>query len=494
MIHSDLVKCLRVFSKAEQASFVLFLQSPYFTEPKDVSKELALARYTFEVFNEQAEEAEKLLAREQVYAMLYPARTFNLQTLKNVTTSTLNFAERFIDYENLKSNIRPVGTHARLVRYFTNKAEIEVAESYLKRLERARANRNSSDLLDFFQDWEAEYAKSVVMGLQTDVRDDMNNIQTLKALDSFYWVRRLDLLLSVFSLNGWAPILETEQVDAILKETDEAMRQKPWLASPLFRLHLSAMRLLIYSGSSLDEEVFDAFLEDLSAHRDALCEHHLDRLENIAYNLCARKYSNPKYRVILFDLFQRRMTPARLQFAGPQMSNSFISLVKTGILGGYYALVLNFIEAYRHRIIGPQKSEYYYQLGLAYFHFMQNDIPTARRLVLDLPNFLDNTCKYISKMLEVKIYYEDPPGEKTLFTARLNNLRMAVVRETNMVAERKVGYDNFVRFLTRLDRLRQKANPNKVRLQELLLDIEQENHVNERIWLNQKINELLQKA
>ena len=157
-------------------------------------------------------------------------------------------------------------------------------------------------------------------------------------------------------------------------------------------------------------------------------------------------------------------------------------------------MVLNFIEAYRHRIIGPQKSEYYYQLGLAYFHFMQNDIPTARRLVLDLPNFLDNTCKYISKMLEVKIYYEDPPGEKTLFTARLNNLRMAVVRETNMVAKRKVGYDNFVRFLTRLDRLRQKANPNKVRLQELLLDIEQENHVNERIWLNQKINELLQKA
>ena len=104
MINSDLVKCLRVFSKAEQTAFELFLQSPYFTERKDVSRELLLTGYIFQVFNTQAAESDRLLTREQVYAVLYPTRTFNLQTLKNVTTSALNFAERFIEFERLKSS------------------------------------------------------------------------------------------------------------------------------------------------------------------------------------------------------------------------------------------------------------------------------------------------------------------------------------------------------------------------------------------------------
>jgi len=493
MINSDLVKCLRVFSKAEQAAFEFFLQSPYFTAEKDVSKELTLVMYIFEVFDEQEKEATKLLAREHVYAVLYPSRSFNLQTLKNVTSSALNFVERFIEYENLKNIIRPVGTHARLVHFFSDKAAIDVAESYLKRLERLRANRNSSDLIDFLQDWEAEYAKSHLMGLQTDVRDDMNNIQALKALDTFYWAWRLDLLLSVFSLMGWVPILEPEQVKAILQEAEEALQQKPWLATPLFRLHLSALHLLS-SWNNPAEIVFDTFLKDLTEHETTLSAYHLGQLEEIAYNFCAHNYNIPKYREILFDLVQRRLSPARLRNERPVFSNMFISSVKTGVLAELYDSVLQFIEVNRHRIIGPQESEHYYKLALAYLHFTQNNISEARKLVLNLPNFLDNTCKYFSKMLEVKIFYEDDPSDQTLFATRLNNLRMTVVRENSMTVERRAGYDNFVKFLTRLDRLRQKPRPSKTRLLELLTDIEQDKNVNERIWLNKKINELLKKA
>jgi len=493
MVNSDLIKCLRVFSKAEQAAFELFLQSPYFTEHKDVSRELTLVRHVFGVFNTQSEAGiDKFLGREQVYAVLYPTRQFNHQTLKNVTSSTLNFAERFIDYESLKSTIRPVGTHARLVYYFSNKVEIDVAESYLRPIERIRAGRNSSDLLDFFQDWEAEHAKSGLMGLRTDIRDDMNNIQALKSLEVYYWVRRLDLMLSVFNQMNWVSILNETEVNTILRETEEAL-QKPWLSIPLLQIHLSAMQLL-RSWDKVPDGLFDAYLQTLTEQESTLSSYHLERLETIAINFCILNFKIPKYRETLLELFRRRLLPERLKMQEFVSSSSFMSTMKIGILAEQYAFVLEYIEVNRRRIIGPQASESYYQLALAHFHFTQNEIPKARHLVLDLPNFADNICKYFSKLLEVKIFYEGGIEDQSLFSSRLNNLRMAMVRENSMSDERKAGYDNFVKFMSRLDRLRQKDHPNKNRLQELLAEIEQEPDLNERLWINKKINELLDKA
>ena len=492
MINSDLVKCLRVFTKAEQDSFVLFLQSPYFTKPKDVSKELALAMYIFEIFNEQAEDADKLLAREQVYAVLYPDRPFNLQTLKNVTTLALNFAERFIEFEALKNTVRPVSNLTRQVYFFSEKFEPEIAASYLKRLERLRSERNSSEMLDFFQDWEAEHAKCGLAGLQTEIKDDMNILQALKSLEVYYWVRRLDLMLSVFNQLAWAPILDESQVKAILQETEEALK-KTWLSIPLLQIHFAALQLLS-SWDIVSDDLFDKYLQALKEQENTLSSYHLERLEGIAYNCCARNFKIPKYRDILLELFKRRLLPERLKKQEFVSSSWFIGMVKTGIVAKQYAFALEYIEVNRHHIIGPQASESYYQLALAYFHFSQNENSKARQLVLDLPNFSDHLCKYFSKMLEVKIFYEGGSVDQTLFDSRLNNLRMTVVRENNMSVVRKAGHNNFVRFLLRLDRLRQKPRPSKVRLQELLLDIEQEKDVNERFWLNQKINELLQKA
>lgn len=492
MINSDFVKCLRVFTKAEQAAFELFLQSPYFTERKDVSRELLLTGYIFQVFNTQSAEADRLLTREQVYAMLYPTRTFNLQTLKNVTTSALNFAERFIEFERLKSSIRPTSTLTRLVYYFSEKFETEVAASYLKRLERARSERNSSEMLDFYQDWEAEHAKSGLMGLQTEIRDDMNNLQALKSLEVYYWVRRLDLMLSLFNQNNWVPIFDDAQVQAILRETEEAL-QKPWLAIPLLQIHLSAMQLLS-SWDKVSDDLFDAYLHTLTEQENTLSSHHLERLEMIASNFCALNFKIPKYQDTLLELFRRKLSPERMKKHEFIPLSLFIFTIKAGTLFKQFDFVQEYIEVNRHRIIGPQASESYCQLAMAHFHFTQNEIPKARLLVLDLPNFSDNICKYFSKLLEVKIFYEGEPEDQTLFSTKLNNLRMAVVRENNMSDGRKAGYDNFVRFLTRLDRLRQKDRPSKVRLQELLAEIEQEKDLNERFWLNEKINELLQKA
>ncbi|MEQ1745480.1 MAG: hypothetical protein ABMA02_08645, partial [Saprospiraceae bacterium] len=457
------------------------------SDGRDISKESVLIGYVVDVLSDAKKKGEQnRLAKEVVHASLFAGRPFNLNTFRNLLVSSLALVHEYIHTERLRSGVRPVGTQISIVQFFTEKGEIELANKYLQRLERTRSAKNSKDLTDFFLDLETEDYKSNLMAAQTEFKSDLNLLESLNSLEIYFWARRLDLYLSLFNVMGSAPIKSAEEIKAIIESSESALK-KPWLDIPLFRLHLLAMRMLQSPGKTA-EKFFSQFMAMLNKHKESFSEYHLARLEKTAFNFCSKNFNTPKYRDILFELHKTQLIREGAEV--PVVAITFLSNFKLGILGGQADLVRSYIERNRHQILGPQDSEHYYQFALACYYFSVGEIGLSREIVVTLPNFHDNGYKYFSKLLEIKIFYEGGSADSKLFHARLHGLRMTLDREKALSQEKWNGYDNFVKYALKLDRLRLAENLSEARTTKLLEDVETETELNERFWLKAKILEL----
>lgn len=488
MLHSDLVEDLRAFSGKERQRLFLFLKSPYFIGKKEVEAEINLIQCIFQAFADTEIPVQLALERERIFQMLFPGSPYNARALSKIANSALELVRAFIEAEMLqRRSARPVGPFARLVDFFTERGAIEAATRYLKRMERAQETNNSKDVYELSDDWEAENSKSILMTVYSDIKDDVNLLATLQALETFYWIQRLDFLVPLFNLRNFKTILSDAEVDAILKEI-ELEAHAPWYSSPLGQLYRVTLKFLCDAGAD-GEAAFDTFMEIFPKYKAQIPEYHLKRFEMLAYNFCVRKFQIPKYREVLFDLYRSRYQSSSQAEEASISSPEFLSIFKTALLQQQFEFARSFADMLRHKIAGIQPSEDYYQLSMAMYSFARKEFDESRAIVTTL-NFHDIAYRYFAKLLEIKILYEAGEPDYALLENRLHAFRIMVGRETSLTGEKVRGYDNFYKFTTRLDRLRKSTKKIKTRLQELHDEIETAGTLNEREWLKQKIEEL----
>ncbi|MBK9337814.1 MAG: hypothetical protein IPM98_15185 [Lewinellaceae bacterium] len=488
MLHSDLVEDLRIFSGNERHRLFLFLKSPYFIGKKEVEAEINLIQCIFQALSDTEVPVQIGLERERVFQVLFPGSPYNTRSLTKIANSALELVRAFIEAEMLhRRSLRPVGPYARLVDFFTERGAIEAATRYLKRMERVQETNNSKDVFELSDDWEAGNSKSKLMTVYSDIKDDVNLLATLQALETFYWIQRLDLLVPLFNLRNFKTILSDAEVDAILKEIDlEATA--PWYSSPLGQLYRVTLKFLCDAGAD-GEVAFDTFMEIFSKYKAQIPEYHLKRFEQLAYNFCVRKFQIPKYREVLFDLYRSRYQSSSQAEEASIPASEFLSIFKTAIIQQQFEFARSFADMLRHKIAGIQPSEDYYQLSMALYLFAKREFDEARVIVTTL-NFHDIAYRYLAKLLEIELLYEGGEPDYGLLENRLHAFRIMIGRETSLTGERVRCYDNFYKFTTRLDRLRKSTKKIKTRLQELHDEIEAVVDIYERKWLKKKIEEL----
>lgn len=486
MERSELVRTLKIFTEREQEQLVLFLKSPYCTGSLDTTQELALVRHILETFTNN-ENSLKDLAAERIYAALYPNRPFRRQTINNLASATLKSVRRFMEAEMLSRIKRPLNEQASIIQYLSEKGALELCEKYVGRLDRIEQAEKERDDTDFYLRWRAEDAKSQFLGMHSQLTDDYNLRECLSALEQFYLTARLNSLTTLFNLNRLTPILSPEERQAYIDELRHWERS-PFFSQPLMQLYRKVLYFFHLDGPSADQE-FDEFMRLLTQQEKSLSLFHLKRLEAFAYNYCVRRFSEEKYRNIMFQLFQRWIQPDRLSQYEMIQSHELLSMVQTGLAGKQFDWVNTFLESCKNRIHGAQPSEDYYQFNRALLLFQQGEFDQAREIVVRL-NFQDMLYKYLAKTLEIKLFFETGEEDFDLVESKLNNLNVALSRETKMTKEKRKRYIQFVNFMMRLNRWRGQLDPDPKWLQKIREDVNNAQNTAEWRWLMQKIEQL----
>lgn len=483
-----MVAMLRVFSEQEQQRLELFLQSPYFSKGVKAQQSLLLVQLICRYLSEGS--AAGAWSPEKIYAQIFTDKdTYRAPTLNNLISHTLKLVRKFIEIEMLTQNLGPVRTHTLHTQFFLDKGEFDLCDKYLNRLEEQRTLEETWDDAGYYANWQAEWVKSMCQGMQNRVTDDYNLKVSLSALEKFYLLQRLDILATLFNQNRLTPVIDPTERQ-ILIDGIEGWAYLPFFERPVVQLYRKVL-LFLHLEEKAAEPEFDAFLELLYQEEKNLSLSHLKRFESFAYNFCVRRFTQEKFRNILFDLFHRWVQPDRLSQQETVQSNLMLSMVHTGLLTQQFDWVNAFLEAYRHRISGTQPSEDYYQFGRALYFFNMNQFDRAQNLLVQL-NFHEILLKYFSKTLTIKVFYEIGKENFDLIQTHLYNLKVALYRENRMPEEKKDRYKLFVRFMNRLVGLQLEPELDRSALRKLATDVNNKQNAAEWKWLTLKIKALLE--
>jgi len=483
MDYSELVRTLQIFSAKEQEQYALFLKSPYCNKGLDTTQELALAQYIFDTIK-KGETGIADLSGERMYAALYPDRPFKRPTINNLASSTLKTARSFMEAEIMSRIKRPVNEYASILQYLNEKGAFDLCEKYVKRLERIDP---PDDDTGYYLHWRAEDAKSQFRAVHNHMTDDYNLRESLAAMEKFYLMARLNFLTTLFNQNRLTPILSPEERQSLIDELAN-WENMPFFASPLVQLHYKVL-LFLHLDDEPAEQIFEVFIELLQNHERELAPFYLKRLESFAYNFCIRRFGREKYQVILFNLFQRWIQPERLSQNEMIQAHELLSMVTTGLAGKQFDWVRSFLESRKNRIYGAQPAEDYYQFCRALLLFQLGEFDQAREITVRL-SFQDMHYKYLSKTLEIKLFFETGEEDTDLFESKLNSLNVALSRETKMTKERKQRYTQFVNFMMRLNRWRNQPESDIKRLEKIREDVRNAQNTAEWRWLMQKLEQL----
>jgi hypothetical protein len=407
--------------------------------------------------------------------------------LEKLASETLKWLRRFIEVEMRGKSMRPEEGLMLRGEFFMEKG---LEDFYWRISEQLHAKWTANalhlDSQDYYLRWSAEKHKSELLSERNTKKGDNNLRRTLQTLDEFYLFERLRTCLELLSQNRVVPILTREQCLA-LSENLNAAHFSPFFEKPIGQLLRWAVALLSDEGDSPDQN-FETYFQLLNQHKDSLPEKFLRDFETIAYNFCVPRYHRqPRYGDYLFELLSRFIESGRIYHDGLISAGMFQSAVTIRLLRKEFEEARQFIESHRHRIIGSQHPEEFYQFNLANYYFHVGQYHEALNILLRV-SYEEMQYKFSAKVLEIKILYET---DSKLLDSKIDAAKIYFYREQHIPQDKKDMYSRFVDFMRRL--IHPQTEVNLERAQKLLDEIREAPPIAEWPWLMEKTEQLVQK-
>jgi tetratricopeptide (TPR) repeat protein len=186
-------------------------------------------------------------------------------------------------------------------------------------------------------------------------------------------------------------------------------------------------------------------------------------------------------------LLSRFIESGRIYHNGFIPAGMFQSVVTIRLLRGDHEEARQFIESHRHRIIGSQHPEEFYQYNLANYYFHVGQYNEALGILLRV-SYEEMQYKFSSKILEIKILYET---NSKLLDSKIDAAKIYFYREQHIPQDKKEMYSRFVDYMRRL--IHPQTEVNLERAQKLLDEIRESPPIAEWPWLLVKTEQLVQK-
>jgi hypothetical protein len=398
MLASLLIEHLKVLDRAEWAGFEQFLSQQLSGEMEMDRDVLAFFQY-IQPFYPAFEDP--LLRKKTIFNNLFPSAGLSDSKIDRLANRLLALCKQFV-IQRAETDKEFRDTLDLLI-FYRNKG---MHKRYQSQLIKARNRLPSGrDRIYHHQLLLLEDEYLVYKAQYTNRKDDQNLNITIRQLDLFYIVSKLELAL----LRYHTHLLNASSVEADFIELQfvfQIIEQQPQLLNePAILAYYYIFQLVGVLKTDADIEI-TSFQKIVKQHYHEFSFDQIQLFHTFIRSYYTKGYNSGKSEnlSIIFELYKDYIKDKTIYYNNVLTSSSFQGIVNTALKLRQFNWVLEFLMSHKNKILGESPGGPVFQFNLANYYFSTGDFEKALSLI-DI-QIEDPIYRLAIRRLEIKIFYE----------------------------------------------------------------------------------------
>lgn len=482
MKDSRLLKILRSFSFEEILLFEKFLSSPFHRAEKNCLSFFKQVKKFYPDFNNSS------LTYENLYSKLYPGKTYNKQVMWNLGSSAEKMARKFLVQQALRKN-----KFKETSLLLGELKERKLTDNYLISLNELEIQLGEEKLDYFYFE-----NSSILEGSRIDyfyLVDNVKNMAGAKLKDYEYHllmylrliaggVNDMNILERNYNIkfSGNLP-LEFIKNSGLEKFTGYAKQQK-YKYSYLIEIYFHAIYMVLYPA---DHVHFIRMWELFNQH---ISKFSVNEKRNMIFwllNYCRQpmRAKEIDYIRVEFELNQFRLKEGLVFYPGNQISKGlFNNIINSALNAGEIKWAEDFIRNYSEKLSTEIRTETV-TFANAEIYFKKKENGKVLK-ILSKVSFTEQNDKISARILTAQAFYELNEMETLL-----NYIDSSIHFMNKGISLTENRKEYFIQFFKILKKIILLNNKQDVLLCEILKKNINSKETAEKLWLIEKINEVL---
>lgn len=484
MLESRLIEHLKLLNAEEIADFLRYAKAMTEYE-KGISEDTFLMlRYVCKYLDE-----EKKLAKEIVYKNLYSKEAWKQGRLDKLMTNSMTLLKSYISFTHYIG--KEINDNLALSAFYRRKKQGKFFEANKRGLDRINELVEKPQSDDFLNQF---FIVKEVFNFKLENntrRESLNLPETIFALDTFYLIERLELILISFVQNQFTPFditSNTSTIDFVLALANH----NAYKDNIIIQLFIKAIQLQIETNQEDTDVIFEDFIAIIEENSQISFKL-LTLFSTIARNYCVKQYSigRNEFLLILFNLFKKHLKSGVLFLEGKITASVVQNISIIAIRLKKYDFVHQFLIEHKDKITGTNQPDLIWQYNYALYYLEIGDYQTAYK---NLPNYLDFEDNYYilaARRLEIKILYHTEENSRYDTLGNKLDAFKNYLFESNKnkrISELVFNMNND--FVDLLKQIRSTIRKDHARIEKLKEKYQNTPSIAEREWLWEKLEQL----
>ncbi len=466
------------FDEQSQKSLELFLVSPLFNKRDEMVK---LNKY-FKKLRLQKDTKISLTGRV-VFRKIFPKQSYSEVKLNKLLANFIKLLEQFVIHYRLMINSNK--QEFELMNFYEESALYVPFNKLLDRSQMVYEEKKIKTSEDYQHLYELSlktykyYAITNAFNNNEETKQEVLS-EALQLLDIYYLINKLRMTAHFFNQQT---IINKSFTIVLLNEILEQIENSKFLSVPLINAYYHC---LMFLKDQSNETNYNALQKLLDAGTFEDNEEDEKILYDFALNYCALQINagESEYYSKLFQLYKLALKRESSYIDGYLFTDTVKNIVTVALRLKELSWAEEFLIKYKGKF-NPDAREDIYNYSMARLKFSEKDFDSA----LD---FLNNAeykvpfFKISAKILLIKIYYEK--SEIDVLEYEISALYMFIYRNENISDQYSALYRAFIAVTKKLIST---PKSEKEKFKKLLIKIENTDHLAERIWLKEKVEERL---
>ena len=444
MEQSHLIELIRTLDKAEKEQILQFVDLPFFNQGKMRAYVVPLLDICL---NHSWHPPQQRLEKKEVFASLFPSQTFIEGKLEKIMVEAHKVVRTVLvvcNYLREENEFHQIFDFSEIARTRGLDARYQQLLAKLQKMQEGDPWKNAPY---FYRQFLLEKAKHDEETIHNHVKGDLNIPNVIHALSLHYYLNHLAMLNFLLLQQKAAKV---EVPESLKSQLGESLLPELYLEeSPALRANHTIFNLLKKDRPEPND--IRSLFDFLKLHEKNFDKVNLQEFYSYLRSLCILVLSADIERVeiedTLHELYKDNLERGYLHYEGKLHPSRYWAVSSNAVRVNDFDWAIEFIEKYKHEIIGENESRDIYRLNLANYLFGKGRFSESLDNIPATSPYVDYLLA--GKRLEIKAYYE---LKSDLLSFRLEAFKVFLSRTSpKLLSEaHKQNHVDFANLLTQI--------------------------------------------